>query len=288
MSDYICYQLKSLGKLSNRPDFKKGCSALDLDIQAFAGHNRDPHKNTITNYLGLVDPKKGIYVGNSAKLNPEEYLDIAMKKGICPEGAMPSEFGADGLDLRKVYLALQQHLKERKANTQAGVALDGWCKECHEIAPSLAESQWNAISDLLATTDLDTQDFQVLKKIDDIACPDNKRVKLPSTFKKMNHSTFELMNAHLATQDAIAIMGIHATPLLPPGASIDDREGDGHEVVVYGTTTFPDSPTCYYALKVSWGPGACVQKLPDVRCSIDGSFLVSASLLKTMQMDIQW
>ena len=68
------------------------------------------------------------------------------------------------MDLRSVYQAMAKHLKEIKREIESGGGLVGLCKECKAIAPGLNEEQRQKIFDELKNVDLETDDFNVLKK----------------------------------------------------------------------------------------------------------------------------
>ncbi len=279
-AEYLCYMLKRIKMLPETPEYIKGCSALDLEIQAFSElepkYKKD--KNTIDEFLS---PK------NTLTENLNSYYLIATKKGICPESAFPSEFRGNGtMTVKNVYLAMAKHFKEKKESTEAGVSLIGLCPECSIVAPDLTATQWQQIEQVLTgVNDLNKNDFEVLRKINEIACPPEKRIKYPVTMG-IDSSAFVDLNAKLKNPGAITTVSLAAhylNPKIQPGPNDDKDKYDAHLAIIYGTVPrlVNGKGVCFYAMKNSWGPSACKERLPDLMCDKEnGTYYVSRSLLK--------
>jgi hypothetical protein len=289
-ADYICHELKQLilPWPPQTANFSKGCSAVDLEIQAFAEENRDKNKNTISQFLRHFDDK-GHLSSTDLMHSLTDFVRIAKLKGVCAENSMPSEFlTKDGGGLRALYGKLKDRFAQYKQSTQAGVSLIGLCPECNAIAPGLTENQWNQIKQVLdSVKDLSKSDFQILKKIDDIACPTEKRIKLPADFMVEQGGEYELQR-QLAKPGKIAVLKVDAHALAPDNVPADD---DTHMLIAYSTEIrrVEGKQICYYAIKNSWGPDACKNRLPDIQCDPkNGTFFVSDELLRKITRVIQW
>lgn len=300
-ADFICYKLKKLGLWPDKPEYKQGCSALDLQVQGFQEQSRTG-PNTISNFLGPVDGP----MAHESTIGRLVYY--AKTIGMCPESLFPSEFMPDPRNgLRRVYEAAEQHILTARSRTEAGVPIDGLCPECMQIGPSLTTAQWQQIKDAIGTSS-PSNDFEVIKKINQIACPPEKRIKLPASFDlmKVDHAVnmdgirTELNNGR------VGLIELNAAPLFK--LMFPDREfpsmamhsaliTEGGPVtmrVQMSDGSLKPMQKCFYAIKSSWG-GECVEPRYNTwseipfHCDRDtGKILVSEKMLVRMTSIIAW
>lgn len=313
--DYICYQLRRLNLWPTTGEYKKGCSVFDLELQAFKKTPKPKNKNTVRYFLGES------INSDSVDNDPRKLVEIAQTVGVCPESLFPSDFRNNPhATLRKVYEQVQMHMRTMK-KSEAGVSLTGFCAECSAVAPSLSNQQWKDIEKEIAKVkDLDTDDFAVLDKINSIACPPEKRIKLPKNivdakgnviddFSMKDHFSQEEAIQRLTKLDSIIVLEAHAHELDPNNirasdcteAELDaDRNrptkqkkcgNDNHSMVLFGTIVrnVAGKTTCLYAVKNSWGPTTCVTRAPDIFCDRDkGTYLLSKRMLEKIRMSYRW
>ena len=299
-SDYIAHRLGLFKRILKLPDFPRGLSAIDIEIQAFVEDNDQPDKNTIWNFLGPNAMEEGTW-HNSTLENISMNFEIAKKVGACPEDAMPSQFGGrDFNQIRTVYESFESNLKDLKSRTEAGASLSRICKECKLIAPGLSDEQWEQVADTLKSVkNLGQDSFLVLKKIDDVACS-GKRVKVPGIFLGPLPTSLDGMEDWLTERNSIVSMSVHGQQLDPehihPKPNDTNSGWDKHLVLVYGATIRNVNGTnvCFYKVKNSWGPNACMRdwgnKNPTkIQCDPStGSYLISSDALKAMALGFQY
>jgi hypothetical protein len=265
-----------------------------LEIQAFYEQNHYEFDNTVDNLIGHANgfqltvngrPMETRVMGNFSQ-NPvqhtlSDYIRVAQKYGICPEALWPSEFDQPGQGGARhiLYIFMTRIIAAKEyalANPASRKDLYDLCPECRLIAPSLTRSQWAEVFNVVKAVDLNKDDFKVLKKMNELACPAEKRIKVPYGMSASGRTNDDLIR-HMSQPLAIGVVSYSWRKIEP---SITDGL-DGHQVIVYGTVATRDlkgKPVCYYVIKSSNGPNACKagenMRTNGVRCLDDGSYLV--------------
>jgi hypothetical protein len=301
VADFLGVRLSTFKRWPTSPDYDRGVSTVDIEIQSFAHENDEIQKNTIEYFLGPISSEFGLW-DSPTKKTFKDYLVTEEESGVCPENAMPGDIrvNGNGNQIRAVYESFDAHLKELQSRTRTGVSLASICKECKLIAPELSDEQWEQVAGVLnSVNNLDQGSFKILKAIDDIAC-DGKRIKVPLLFTQVRDVNIDDLANRLAALKHPVQMSVHAQPLDPdhikPGPEqASNPSWDRHSFLVYGATIKNVNGTnvCFYKVKNSWGPNLCMQvwgskNSPKVQCDPStGSYLISSDLLQSMSLGIE-
>ena len=300
-ADFICYKLKKLGLWPDTPEYNKGCSALDLQVQSFQEPTRTG-PNTISNFIGTKDGD----LAHTSTIGRLVYY--AKTKGVCPESLFPSEFMPDPKNgLRRVYEAAERHILSASASTEAGVPIEGLCPECMQIGPALTTTQWRQIKDAIGNA-TPSNDFEVIKKINQISCPPEKRIKLPANFDLMKTDKSQDLDGIRSNlnKGRIGQIDINTTPLFrlmfpgkefPPvsmHAALLTEAGPVKMMVKISDGSQTTIKKCFYAIKSSWG-GECIEPKYDTWNEIpfhcdrkNGKILLSERMLTQITNSITW
>lgn len=289
-ADYICYELHRMGRWPQSAD---GCSALDLEVQAFTEEKSHLDPNTIRKLLGaFLDENSQVTETNRVDHNADDFVSLVEERGICPESRFPSEFATHG-GLRDVYLGVERRLRDYQPAPAAEAKIDDVCPECRWIAPTLTDAEWSDVLRFVAALPERAQNtFEIIAKINELACPAPTRIHLPDDHH-LCCDDFDAMEQHLSEKGSLAVASFHAHELSP--RTIPESR-DLHAAVVYGARVIKntdardgDNEACYYTIKNSWGPAACRTLAPDVLCDPDtGAFLVRDRLLRRILKGAYW
>ncbi len=307
-ADYICYELRRMGRWPQSAEAAQGCSALDLEVQAFSEEKSHLDPNTIRKLLGaFLDENSQVTETNRVDHNADDFVSLVEERGICPESRFPSEFPTHG-GLRDVYLGVERRLREYQPVPGAEVKIDDVCPECRWIAPTLTDAEWSDVLRFVAAMPARAQNtFEIMRKINELACPAPTRIHLPEDHH-LCCDDYAALEQHLAEKGSVAVASFHAHELSP--RTIPESR-DLHAAVVYGARVIRDldardldaknvdaknvaamnndAEACYYTIKNSWGPAACRTLAPDVLCDPDtGAFLVRDRLLRRILKGAYW
>jgi len=301
-ADYICYELRRMGRWPQSAEAAQGCSALDLEVQAFTEEKSHLDPNTIRKLLGaFLDENSQVTETNRVDHNADDFVSLVEERGICPESRFPSEFPTHG-GLRDVYLGVERRLRDYQPAPGAAARIDDVCPECRWIAPSLTDAEWSDVLRFVAALPERAQNtFEIIAKINELACPAPSRIHLPEDHH-LCCDDFAALAQHLAEKGSLAVASFHAHELSP--RTIPESR-DLHAAVVYGARVIKNVDTknvdgkdaeprngdeaCYYTIKNSWGPAACRTLAPDVLCDPDtGAFLVRDRLLRRILKGAYW
>jgi hypothetical protein len=248
--DAVCKKLKDL-KLWN---YDSQCSAMDLMLHYY--------KWRFEKYRFMKFPPgpltiAGLLNQSFSSDGEKEYINkYAHEIGFCPETDFPSEFiNHSGLgNLKNHYDDANAFLTEGQASVQ------GNCPSCVEMAPTLSRNDWDLVSKIAMEKRSPTGAFEALDKMNQLACPSHKRVKLPMEYKFEDMSDFSFkestpfnnkgMNPFfqvLLSGDPVVIP-VWADKLSPG----DERyPHSSHSALVIGA--YLQKGECYYIIKNSWG-----------------------------------
>jgi hypothetical protein len=305
-ADYICYELRRMGRWPQSAEAAQGCSALDLEVQAFTEEKSHLDPNTIRKLLGaFLDENSQVTETNRVDHNADDFVSLVEERGICPESRFPSEFATHG-GLRDVYLGVERRLRDYQPAPAAEAKIDDVCPECRWIAPTLTDAEWSEVLRFVAVLPERAQNtFEIIAKINELACPAPTRIHLPEDHH-LCCDDFAALEQHLEEKGSLAVASFHAHELSP--RTIPESR-DLHAAVVYGARVIKssknsdtknpdakdadagdgDNEACYYTIKNSWGPAACRTLAPDVLCDPDtGAFLVRDRLLRRILKGAYW
>ncbi len=292
-ADYICYELRRMGRWPQSAETAQGCSALDLEVQAFTEEKSHLDPNTIRKLLGaFLDENSQVTETNHVDHNADDFVSLVEERGICPESRFPSEFPTHG-GLRDVYLGVERRMRDYQPAPGAAAKIDDVCPECRWIAPTVTDAEWSEVLRFVAAMPERAQNtFEIIAKINGLACPATSRIHLPDDHN-LCCDDFAAMEQHLSEKGSIAVASFHAHELSP--RTIPESR-DLHAAVVYGARIITegdakvgDAGACYYTIKNSWGPAACRTLAPDVLCDPDtGAFLVRDRLLRRILKGAYW
>lgn len=248
--DSICYKLKSLGLWKS----KSNCSVMDYQLWVY---NKKHKKNGTLDELLTEDDKK---IDN---LSHEEILTYAKNIGFCPEDRFRSEFMGNNYGSKEYFkknLSRDVNSRFSKIKSEAQFSLPGNCPECAELSPVLTNEQWKSVNVILANTTNSDPKLAAFNKINDLACPDSVRIKLPKGYSLQSPNGQDPKNwidAALNQKEVLVIKIGGKT--LDPSLGVADPSVWDHSSILAGALCDQDSSKpegvehCYYMIKNSWG-----------------------------------
>ena len=335
-ADYFCYKLNLMGLWPHDSQHNKGCSAFDLQLMTYQAVKKQKGlPNTIT---PLIEEDFDVGSGSNRKkesrflFQPEmsELIRLAQEKGLCSENAFPSEYVGDhGQGIYSIYRQAQENLRkvQSRAQTDAGIGLEGLCPECTKLAPVLTSQQWRQIKNLIEHTDLQNNELDVLQKINDLACPAEKRIKLPKNFtmekndfdyctlktgkgydgcKELQKRLSPEMNERVArpfkladikrrlNNGEVGLLDVDGGKLAQLVVHNLKVKNPAQHAVILTEAAYLDhsgDPNpftgCFYGIKNSWG-NQCFENLPYVHCDANGKIWIRWQELTDITINSYW
>ncbi|MEQ1500552.1 MAG: hypothetical protein ABL917_04260 [Parcubacteria group bacterium] len=239
--DMACKKLKDLGLW--KYDDQCSVSDFELNIVKLRGHPNHDIKD---------------FLEETPITNAEMYKYM-FEIGFCPEKKFPSEFKANP----KINLGNYRNHYESfsgKINTEANISLPGVCKECEEMAPTLSKANMELIIKAAKKPGIDKPDFEALKKMNELACPPEVRVKFPKNWKfEVPPGNVDINHVrNLLAEKEVFNVAIDVRVLKGKASELSrlDNKVVPHEVLVAGATVIDNR--CFYVIKNSYGLNCAV------------------------------
>jgi hypothetical protein len=284
-ADFFCYHAKRLGVWPDKKVYENGCSAMDMQLQLLQMKNLN--FSSVEEFLNFS--KFGLFN------NIRDGFRVAQEVGLCPEKRFPSEFMPRTSGLVDAYYSFQKSY-QASAVAEASVLGIFTCPECLKLAPSVdingvPIALKRDLGELISRLEFPRNSFEALKLLNQKACPDSLRIKVPQMqmrtgisqsavykqLEKSNPVLISLLPQYFLSDHEYQVQAQMSSSGVPAQ----------HLAIAIGAYRNQRNNQCYIVVKSSWGD-ECISNPPNRICLTTGAVAIRKEVFDLAVSDSAW